>query len=118
MSKLQLIVFTTTANNLNSDNTNQFCYKSAGSVLQMVKHETVAVIITVIIIVILGFNTVLGASLFGSIGSIAGKAFTKAAYYVAPIAAEEIARNLANKVLQPLSRAGLLPPNTTAVSLL
>ena len=80
----------------------------------MSKTETQAIIITIIILVILGINTVLGASIW----STAGKAAKKAVWWATPVVAEEIARFLADKILVPLSHVGLLPKNTTAAHLL
>lgn len=77
----------------------------------MYTDEIICIVLIVILIVILGANTVLSKSIWSSL-------FKKGFLYGTPIVAEEIARNLANGILVPMSEAGLLPANTTAATLL
>lgn len=72
--------------------------------------EIVLIVLIIIIIIILGYNTLFAKSLIGTVAK-------KAGVYATPIIAEEVARRLANPLLEALSRYGLLPPNTTAASI-
>lgn len=76
--------------------------------------DKVVITVALLIIVILGVNSALGFSLW----KFGAKVVEKGAKLAIPVAAEEVARHMANGVLSTLSENGLLPPNTTAVSLL
>ena len=77
----------------------------------MIWEDLIPIVVTIAILLIISAKAILGASLF--VGAI--KAVAKD---LIPVAAAEIARQGANAVFRPLSNYCLMPPNTTAISLL
>lgn len=72
--------------------------------------DIIPIVITIFIIIGLGVKAVFGAPIVGTIIRATAKA-------VLPVLATKIAQEAANLILVPLSQRGLLPPNTTALSI-